>query len=183
MNHSWKTASLQGVIKYNRGLLIVVIILSFSCMILSLAIIAKEDKWVLIPCNDIDRKLEISNSKLYPSYLKEWAVYIAKEIFTTSPDEVEEQHAKIRKISSTNKELKEFFSIQLNFIKTNSASSVFFLKAANPIDDGILVKGTLHYWFAGSDRKVALEKTYKISYKQAARGLVLLTNIEEHRVE
>ncbi len=180
MNHQWKKASLSEVVRYNKILLVSVAALSITCLVLAFASFAREDRWVIIPANDIDKRMQVSNKGLYPSYLKEWAKYIAKEVFTTSPSEVENQHSEIRKISSSTKELKNFFDKQLGFVKSNGASSVFYVKAAKPINGAVLVQGTLHYWFAESNQKVAAEKVYKISYKETERGLILLSNIEEY---
>ncbi|MDG1437085.1 MAG: TraE/TraK family type IV conjugative transfer system protein [Rickettsiaceae bacterium] len=179
MNHQWKTSSLQEVVKYNKYLLLSVVVLSVLSLILALSLVDKEEKWVLIPSDNIENKMEVSNTKLYPSYLKPWARSIARAMFTTSPEEVEEQHAEIRKISSSNKELLKFFAEQLAFIKSNNASSVFYVKEAKLAKDGVIIKGTLHYWFAGSEKKVALEKSYLISYRETSRGLILLNNIED----
>ena len=41
--------------------------------------------------------------------------------------------------------------------------------------------GTLHYWFTNSPEKIALEKSYLISYKEVGKGLILLSNIEEFK--
>lgn len=179
MNHKWKTESLKDVVKYNGYLLSAVLILSGACLLLSFALMDKEEKWVAIPMNDIDNKMEISNTNLYPSYLKPWATYLAKELFTTSPEEVEKQHAQIQKVSSSNKELKSFFNKQLAFVQGSNASSVFYVKSSKLVEGGVLVTGTFHYWFAGSDKKVTMEKSYLLSYRQAARGLILLDNVEE----
>ena len=179
MDHQWKTQSLQDVVKYNKYLLLSVVALSILSLILAFALIGKEEKWVLIPSDNIDNKMEVSNTKLYPSYLKPWARSIAKEIFTTSPEEVADQLAEIRKISSSNKELLKFFADQLAFVKSNNASSVFYVKEAKLTKDGVIIQGTLHYWFVGSEQKIALEKSYLISYKETLRGLILLNNIEE----
>jgi conjugal transfer pilus assembly protein TraE len=179
MNHKWKITSLQEVVKYNKYLLITVVVLSVLSLLLSLALFNKEEKWVMIPTNNIDNKMEVSNTRLYPSYLRPWAKSIAREMFTTSPDEIVEQHAQIRLISSSNNELTKFFAKQLAFIKGSNASSVFYAKGTKMADGGVIVNGTLHYWFAGSDKKIALEKSYLISYKEAAKGLILLKNIIE----
>ncbi len=179
MNHKWKTASLQEVVKYNKYLLMTTVFLSILCLLQSFALFGKEEKWVIVPSNDIDNKMEISNSRLYPSYLKPWARSIAREMFTTSPDEIVEQHAQIRKISSSNNELNKFFAKQMSFIKGSNASSAFYTKSTKMADGGVIVTGTLHYWFAGSNEKIALEKSYLISYKEAAKGLILLKNITE----
>lgn len=183
MNHKWKIESLKDVVKYNGYLLTAVVLLSVVCLLLSFALIDKEEKWVAIPMNDIDNKMEVSNTKLYPSYLKSWAVYIAKELFTTSPEEIEKQHAEIQKISASSKELKSFFTKQLAFVQGNRASSVFYVKSTKLVQGGVLVTGTFNYWFAGSEHKVALEKSYLLSYRQAARGLILLDNVEEVDIE
>lgn len=181
MNHQWKAASLQTLIKYNQWLLVSLVLLSVLSLSLGIAMINKEERWVLIPMTDIDRRMEVSNNQLYPSYLKNWAIHVAKEMFTTSPAEVVSQHAEIRKISITNKELSKFFAEQFQFIQGSNASSVFFVKAAVPFEGGIKVTGTLHYWFTNSPEKIALEKSYLISYKEVGKGLILLSNIEEFK--
>ena len=177
----WKSASLQNLVKYNKWLLISLMCLSVLTLVLGIAVTNKEEKWLLIPMSDIDHRMEVSNKHLYPSYLKDWAVHVAKVMFTTSPDEVVNQHAEIRKISTTNKELSKFFAEQLQFVQGNRASSVFYIKAAIPFEGGVKVSGTLHYWFNASDQKIALEKSYLISYKAASKGLILLSNIEEFK--
>jgi len=183
MNHKWKIASLQDLIKYNRYLLLSLVISSFVCLILAIGLLNKEDKWVVFPSNNINNKMEISSTKLYASYLKPWAIDIAKEVFTTSPDEVEAQHARIMTISSSNKQLDAFFAKQLAFVKGNNASSVFYPKEIQLVENGVVVHGTLHYWFAGSDKKISLAKRYLISYKKASMGSILLKNIEEKPLE
>ena len=183
MNHKWKTASLQDLVRYNRYLLLSVVILSGVCLMLSIATLAKEDKWVIFPSNDIKNSMEISSTKLYPSYLKEWARDIAGEIFTTSPDEVVAQHARIRAISSSNKQLDNFFAKQLAFVQGNNATSVFFTKKLQTAENGVIVTGTLHYWFTEVGEKISLEKSYLISYAVGNHGLVFLKNIEEVSIE
>jgi hypothetical protein len=81
MNHKWKITSLQEVVKYNKYLLITVVVLSVLSLLLSLALFNKEEKWVMIPTNNIDNKMEVSNTRLYPSYLRPWAKSIAREMF------------------------------------------------------------------------------------------------------
>lgn len=181
MNHQWKLASLQEVVRYNRLLLVALVIISFLGLLLTFALLGKEEKWVIIPANDTNTRLEISNTKLYPSYLSNWASYVAREVLTTSPEEIEKQHAQIRIISASSKELDNFFAKQLEFVKGSNVSSVFFVKGAKLVDGGVMVNGTLHYWFAGSDQKISLEKRYLISYQESGKGLVLLSNIEEYK--
>jgi hypothetical protein len=178
MDHKWKTQSLSDVLKYNQYLLLSVVILSVLSLLLAFACVNKEEKWVIFP-GDGSEGMEVSNKKLYPSYLKPWASYIAREMFTTSPNDVVEQHAQIRKIGSSNKELSVFFAEQLAFVQNSNASSVFFIKNAELTDGGVIINGTLNYWFAGSDKKITLEKSYLIEYKQGIRGVVLLNNIKE----
>jgi hypothetical protein len=180
MNHKWKLQGLSDVIKYNKYLLVALLCSSVVTLCLSYALIGKEERFVVIPMNDTSQRIEVSNTRLYPSYLKPWASYIAKEIFTTSPESVIEQHAQIRKVSDSNKKLEKFFAKQLKFVQGSDASSVFYVKNMKMVSGGVVVRGTLHYWFGGNaSEKLALEKSYLISYREEARGLILLENIEE----
>lgn len=180
MNHKWKMQALSDVIKYNKYLLVALVCLSVVTLCLSYALIGKEERFVVIPINDISQRIEVSNTRLYPSYLKPWASYIAREIFTTSPESVIEQHAQIRKVSDSNKKLEKFFAKQLKFVQGSDASSVFYVKKLTMVSGGVVVTGTLHYWFGTkTNEKIALEKSYLIEYREEARGLILLENIEE----
>ena len=47
MNHQWKAASLQTLIKYNQWLLVSLVLLSALSLSLGIALINKEERWVL----------------------------------------------------------------------------------------------------------------------------------------
>lgn len=180
MRHFWKKQSLEEVVRYNKGLLMIVLVLSALSLVLAISLTQKEEKWILVPALDIDRKFEVTNKNFHESYLKEWARSVVREMFTTSPHEIDSHVADIRRYSSSNKDLDNFFQSQMSFIKGSNVSSVFYFKSAVPVGNTqVEVTGTFHYWFADSQEKIAEEKSYLISYKRTARGLILLTNIEE----
>ncbi|MFW0054313.1 MAG: hypothetical protein AB8W32_13410 [Arsenophonus endosymbiont of Dermacentor nuttalli] len=64
----------------------------------------------------------------HETYLKEWAVFIMKELFTTAPEEVERQIADMKVVSSNTEQLDKFFKEHLDFVKGSNISSVFLPK-------------------------------------------------------
>jgi len=87
--------------------------------------------------------------------------------------------ADMKVISSSGAELEKFFAEHLQFVKGSNVTTVFFPKSSKIIAEGVLIKGTFRYWFGGSDRQIAAEKSYLLSYKRGANKLLLLTNIRE----
>ncbi|RYE05543.1 MAG: conjugal transfer protein [Rickettsiaceae bacterium] len=183
MKHLLKQQSLEQVVRYNRGLLIIATLLAVVLLLVVSLLIQKEEKWILIPALDIERKLELTSKNFSESYLREWARSVIKEVFTSSPEEIDNQIANIRNYSSKNKDLDQFFSQQVSFIKGSNVSCVFYFKDAElvPGATSMKVNGTFHYWFANSKEKVSKERSYLLSYKRTPQGLILLTNIEEIR--
>jgi len=179
MDHFFKSASITKLVQYNKLLLASLLLSLASLVILALLLTNKEERWLLIPAIDVDRKMNITNRFYHSNYLKEWARFVAKEIFTTSPDEFDRQIASIRRISSNNKDLESFFKKQSQFVKGSRVSSVFYFKEAGQVPSGIIIYGTIHYWFGNSNINIAQEKRYLVSYKVTSNGLLLLTNVKE----
>ncbi|RYE05049.1 MAG: hypothetical protein EOP33_07685 [Rickettsiaceae bacterium] len=64
---------------YNRGLLIIAMLLAVVLLLVVLLLVQKEEKWVLIPAMDIERKLELTSKNFSESYLREWARSVVKK--------------------------------------------------------------------------------------------------------
>ena len=178
MNHLFKQLSVQELIKYNKCLLLITLLLAITSLLATIKATRTEEKWVLIPAIEPDRRMIVSSRNYHETYLKEWAIFVMKGLFTTSPDEVERQIADMRVISSTNTELDKFFAEHLQFVKGSNVSAVFFPKRTQVVNNGVMIQGTLRYWF-GENRHVAVDKSYLLTYKRAANHLLLLTGITE----
>ncbi|SPM45101.1 conjugal transfer protein TraE [Orientia tsutsugamushi] len=89
MNHLFKQNAIQELVKYNKCLLSVTTLLAAANIIAIMATITKEEKLLLIPAIEPDRKMTISSKHYHETYLKEWAIFVMKGLFTTSPNEVE----------------------------------------------------------------------------------------------
>lgn len=181
MKHSIKAASIQELVKYNKYLLIICLILSISTLISVIALISKEERWVLVPALETERKMSISSQGYHETYLSEWATFVMKNLFTTSPMEVERQVADLRVVSSATTSLDQFFKDHVRYVQGSQISSVFFPKKIEILDQTIRVTGTFRYWFGEDQKDVALEKSYLLSYKLGRRALLLLTNVTEEK--
>ncbi|KJW03728.1 traE family protein [Orientia tsutsugamushi str. Sido] len=82
-----------------------------------------------------DRKMTVSSKNYHETYLKEWAIYVTKLLFTTSPNEVERQIADMKVASSNTESLNKFFHDHLQFVKGSNVSSVFFPKKVEVINE------------------------------------------------
>ncbi|WP_371252999.1 TraE/TraK family type IV conjugative transfer system protein [Orientia tsutsugamushi] len=182
MNHLFKQNAIQELVKYNKCLLSVTILLAAANIIAIMAAITKEEKWLLIPAIEPDRKMMVSSKNYHETYLKEWAIYVTKLLFTTSPNEVERQIADMKVASSNTESLNKFFHDHLQFVKGSNVSSVFFPKKIEVIKDGVLISGTLRYWFSDS-KDIAVDKTYLLTYKQTPNYLLLLTGVKENGIK
>ncbi|MCC8371775.1 MAG: type IV conjugative transfer system protein TraE [Rickettsia endosymbiont of Pseudomimeciton antennatum] len=178
MNHLFKQTAVQELVKYNKCLLLVTTLLAIISLLTTIAAISKEEKWLLIPAIEPDRKMIISSQNYHETYLKEWAIFVMKGLFTTSPEEVERQIADVKVISSATSELEKFFEEHLQFVKGSNVSSVFFPKKTEIVGEGVLIQGTFRYWF-GENKHIAVEKSYLLTYKRAANHLLLLTGVKE----
>ena len=178
MDYLFRKATIREFVKYNKGLLLITMLLALSNIITIVTLVNKEERWLLIPAIEPDRRMIISSRNYNETYLKEWAIFVAKGLFTTSPEEVERQVADMKVVSSNTKQLDEFFAQHLEFVKGSNVSSVFFPKMVEVVKDGVLISGTLRYWFANG-KDVALDKQYLLTYKRAANYLLLLSGIQD----
>ncbi|KJV83741.1 putative conjugative transfer protein [Orientia tsutsugamushi str. UT76] len=74
--------------------------LAAANIIAIMAAIAKEEKWLLIPAIELDSKMTVSSKNYHETYLKEWAIFVMKVLFTTSPNEAERQMADMKVVFS-----------------------------------------------------------------------------------
>lgn len=182
MDYIFQQTTIRDLIKYNKALLLITVLLAASNVITIIAVISKEERWLLIPAIEPDKRMIISSHNYHETYLKEWATFVAKGMFTTSPNEVERQIADMRVIASSTTELDEFFAKHLEFVKGSNVSSVFFPKQVKLVQNGVLISGTLRYWFANG-KDIAVDKQYLLTYKRGANHLLLLSGIKDQNTE
>jgi|JI8StandDraft_1071087.scaffolds.fasta_scaffold23339_3 conjugal transfer pilus assembly protein TraE len=179
MRHILKQQSIVSIARYNRWLLFICGLLALAVLVLVLAVMNKEERWLLIPAIDTERRMNISSSRFHESYLREWTRGIVKTLYTVSDNDVEEQIAEIRMLSASSKSLDNFFRKHKEFVKGSRITSSFAFKEAVMEGDNIRVNGTFSYWFSGSPNRIAVEKSLLLSYVRKSNGLCLLTDIVE----
>ncbi|HJD66834.1 MAG TPA: type IV conjugative transfer system protein TraE, partial [Rickettsia endosymbiont of Bembidion nr. Transversale] len=117
MDHLFKQSGVQQLVKYNKRLLLITLLLAVTSLLGMIKTISTEEKWLLIPAIEPDRRMIVSSKSYHETYLKEWAVFVMKELFTTSPEEVERQIADMKVVSSNTEQLDKFFKEHLDFVK------------------------------------------------------------------
>ena len=178
MNHLFKQDSVQELVRYNRCLLLITVLLAATSVLATIKAVSQEERWLLTPAISPDRRMIVSSKNYHETYLKEWAIFVMKELFTTSPEEVERQIADMQVISSATHELERFFKEHLQFVQGFNVAAVFFPKKTEIVSKGVMIHETFRYWF-GENKHVAVEKSYLLTYKRAANHLLLLTGVQE----
>lgn len=179
MNHLFKEQSLKTLIKYNQRLLLVCIVLSVSLLILIVNVVNRQEKWVLIPATDVEKRLTVLSKGYSETYLKEWAIYVMQTLMTTSCDTVDRQIEDLKVVSSSSQDLDDFFKKHLQFVKGSNIQSVFFPKSVIVEQSNIKVSGLFRYWLGSSDQSVSQEKTYLLTYKRGPKDILLLKTVKE----
>ena len=181
MNHLFKQESLKEIVKYNKNLLIICMVLSSISLLLTIKIFTSSERWVLIPITEPDKRIIISSKGYSQNYLKEWAYHVMQTLMTTSHDTVDAQIEEIKVITTDNPSLAEFLTNHKEFVKSSNIESVFFPKKIEFETDNncILVSGNFRYWLGSSEKPISQEKTYKLTYKRGMKDLLLLKEVQE----
>ena len=179
MIHSFKTDSLKIVIKQNKLLMMSVCVLSIACAVLSVSLFNKQERIILIPATDAEKRMTVYSDSYGQTYLREWAFHVMRSLMNTSHEFIDTQIAEIRTISCTNEDLTEFFKKYTEFIKGSKISSVFFPKTVVFENNKVIVSGTFRYWIGDSMNTISQEKSYALEYKRYTSGLLLLKKLEE----
>jgi conjugal transfer pilus assembly protein TraE len=181
MNHFFKQESLKEILRYNKQILIICIFLAITSLLLTIKIFTSNEKWVLIPITEPEKRIIISSKGYSQNYLKEWAYHVMQTLMTTSYDTVDAQIEEIKVITTNNPLLVEFFNKHKEFVKSSNIESVFFPKKIEfeINNNSILVSGNFRYWLGSSEKPISQEKTYRLTYKRGVKDLLLLKEVKD----
>jgi conjugal transfer pilus assembly protein TraE len=179
MNNLFKQQALKDVVKYNNRLLVCCILTSFVALILSIKVLTAEEKLVLIPTHDVDKRIVISSKGYTKLYLQEWAYHVMQTLMTASSDTVDRQVEELKLISANSQELHATFKKHIDFMKGSNVQSVFFPKGAEFEETAVVVSGMFRYWLGSSEKCISQEKSYRLRYKRGPNEIILLKSVEE----
>lgn len=179
MKHLFKQQALKNLIKYNQWLLIICGLLSATTVLLGLHTLNQQERWVLIPMDNTDKRMIVSSKGYSEVYLREWAFSVMQTLMTTSFDTVESQVESLKLIASSSTELNQFFKKHTDFVKGSNIQSVFFPKKTTFTTNAVLVSGLFRYWLGASETGVSQEKTYRLTYKRGIKDALLLKDVKE----
>jgi conjugal transfer pilus assembly protein TraE len=179
MNHFFKQQSLQEIVKYNKLLLGCCCFLSVSTFVLGIKILFTEERWVLVPANDVEKRIQISSKGYSEVYLKEWAYHVMQTLMSASYDTVDHQVEELKAISSNSSELSGMLKKHADFIKGSNVQSVFFPKGVSFEENAVVVSGLFRYWLGSSEKAISQERSYRLTYKRGPRDVILLKEVKE----
>lgn len=165
----------------------------WSCLGLTLANLGlvlkvsnSEEKWVLIPQNEITHHIPVTSSKFSDQYFIDWASHIVQTILCVNPDSVDWKTHQILEISVTKYGvLKDKLQKDALRMKKDHISTVFYPKhfTVNQADQSVEVKGQHIAYFGKDSDPVMTEKTFHLKWAIREHGLVFLQEFEEIKDE
>ena len=151
------------------------LISSASILILSIALLQKHEKTILIPINP-HKSFWVHGEEVSPEYLEEMGLYMAKLLLDLSPSTLAHNHKILLRYTTPEaygtlkaqfiKQEKEYASLQLaTHFKPTSV-------LADPKALTVDIKGTLTSYIAGKDIKTSSE-TMRLTFATRGSGLLL----------
>ncbi len=68
MDHLFKQSSIQELVRYNKRLLLITLLLAFTSLLGMIKTVSTEEKWLLIPAIEPDRRMIVSSRSYHETY-------------------------------------------------------------------------------------------------------------------
>lgn len=169
-----------------RNLLVCGIGLSLATnLVLSLVLIQKDERVILVPMNVLDHRLVYEEGDFNDTYLIDWANSLLRELLTVNPETVDFQNKKFLELSLSSNLLKEKLEQLARDIKRDHVSTVFYPKtfSIDRASHQIIVVGTFMTYFGHDKNPVVSSKTYQLGYTLLPTGVIAIKTLEEQNDE
>ena len=152
-----------------------------SNIVLSLCVMNKNERIVMVPMNALDHPLVLENGEFSDAYLIDWANTLLREVLTVNPQTVDYQNKKFLEFSLSPTFLNEKLTQNAKDIKRDQMATVFYPKDFQ-IDRKlkvITVTGTFMAYLGQDRNPVVTSKTYHLGYTLLSNGVIAIKTLEE----
>lgn len=163
----------------------VVGVLSLLSLFQGIALMSKEQKVILIPQYDLDRRIVFEGDKIADEYLVDWSSSLLVSLLTVNPQTVHRKVKDFLKVSISSQELTKLLSKQAKAIERDRISTVFYPTSfhADQKNKEIKVSGTFMAYIGSDKNPVIQQKTYRLGYMVLANGLIAVSKLKEEENE
>lgn len=186
MNFTNYKTTLQKTLSQKNSALWICAGLTLSNLVLVLKVVSIEERWVLIPQNNIDNKIPLTSSQYSDVYFIEWASNIVNTLLCVNPESYEWKVKQILAITTEKHgTLKEQLLQEGVKIEKEQISTVFYPKnfQVNQRDRTLEVTGQHITYFGKKSTPVEMQKTFRLAWIISANGLILLKDFKELKDE
>ncbi|KAB2836390.1 MAG: conjugal transfer protein TraE, partial [Caedimonadaceae bacterium] len=143
-------------------------------LILSLLVMGKSERIILVPTTSLDHRLVYEEGDFNDTYLIDWANSLLREVLTVNPETVDFQNKKFLELSLSSNLLKEKLEQLSRDIKRDHVSTVFYPKtfSIDRVVQQITVTGTFMAYFGQDKNPVVSSKTYILGYTLLPTGVI-----------
>lgn len=156
-----------------------------SNLFLSMTLLNKNERVILVPMNAMDHRLVYEEGEFNDTYLIDWANSLLRELLTVNPETVDFQNKKFLELSLSSTLLKEKLVQLARDIKRDHVSTVFYPKtfSIDRVSHQITIVGTFMTYFGHDKNPVVSSKTYQLGYTLLPTGVIAIKTLEEQNDE
>ena len=159
---------------------VVVALVLISNLLLAWKVWGDRDRIILVPQNDLSKKIVFDGKTISETYLVDWASSILSDLLTVNRHTVDKKNKLFLEISSTAELLKDTVKKNSERIKKDGVSTVFYPKEFS-IDQQkkkVFVKGTFTAYFGRDKEPIVTDKTYVLGWRETGTGCLLVESLE-----
>lgn len=186
MRFSLKTQETQVLLKQRTVLVGVGLCLLVANLLLVLLLVTRQERWILIPQFDTDRRMSLTESTFSESYLREWAVSICEDLLTANPHTVALKKERFLQLAARPQgKIQESLAKMGEVIQREGAHTAFYPKSTllNRAQNTLSVSGTFFVYLGRDHRPVVSTRTFTLQWRRGPHGVLLVEDMREEREE
>ena len=185
MNNNNFLGNVRSLIQQRMYITSFALLMLVSNLMLCAKIYNTEDQFIVLPMNDPTDTFSFSRKTLTSNYIKKWANYLIFNMYNVNPQTVDENISVILLNSyASHGQLKKQLSIYKEKIKKEQLRTVFYPEIYDVSIKGacVNVRGKLLTFVGRSKKAIEQNKTFQISWKRYANGIIAINDIVEIKV-
>lgn len=184
MKFSLKNQETQVLLKQRVVLVGVSLCLLVANVLLVILLVTRQERWILIPQFDTDRRMSLTESTFSDSYLTEWAVSICEDLLTANPHTVTLKKERFLQVAARPQgKIQENLSKMVDAIQRDGAHTAFYPKTTrlNRSENSISVSGTFFLYLGRDHRPVVSHRTFTLRWRRGPHGVLLIEDMMEEK--
>lgn len=160
---------------------VVMLLVLISNLFLAWKTFGDKERIILIPQNDLSRKIIFDGTNVPDDYLADWASSLLSDLYTVNRYTVESKNKMFLNFAGSAESLKHLVKKNIEDIQKDGVSTVFYPKhfKVDQANKKVLVQGTFMAYYGREKAPVVTDQSYAIGWVTTATGCLLVESLEK----